>query len=206
MVARQLARRGITDPRVLKAMGAVPRERFVPASLAESAYEDSALPIGHRQTISQPWIVAAICQGLELLGSEEVLEIGTGSGYSAAVLAEMSRRVVSIELVPELADRARTTLADLEIANVEVRTGDGSIGAAEDESFDAIAVHAAAPKVPPALASALRMGGRMVIPLSSGREEMLIAIRRVEDGGETRFEQTPIAACRFVPLLGESGF
>jgi len=206
MVARQLAARGITDARVLAAMGSVPRERFVPAAVAESAYEDSALPIGHRQTISQPWIVAAICQGLELGGDEDMLEVGTGSGYSAAVLAALSSQVVSIELVHELAERARATLADLGVANVEVRTGDGSAGPVEGESFDAIAVHAAAPAVPPALAVALRPGGRLVIPLSEGRDEMLVAIRRTDDGRDPRFERTAIAPCRFVPLLGQSGF
>ena len=206
MVARQLAARGITDARVLAAMGSVPRERFVPAAVAESAYEDSALPIGHRQTISQPWIVAAICQGLELGGDEDMLEVGTGSGYSAAVLAALSSQVVSIELVHELAERARATLADLGVANVEVRTGDGSAGPVGGESFDAIAVHAAAPVVPPALAVALRPGGRLVIPLSEGRDEMLVAIRRTDDGRDPRFERTAIAPCRFVPLLGQSGF
>ncbi len=206
MVAIQLRARAIDDERVLAAMGTVPRERFVPSAVAESAYEDSALPIGHRQTISQPWIVAAICQGLELRGGEEVLEVGTGSGYSAAVLAALSSWVVSIELVPELAEQARASLADLGVANVEVRTGDGGAGPAEGESFDAIAVHAAAPALPPALARALRPGGRLVIPLSEGREEMLVAIRRIDDGNDPRFERTAIAPCRFVPLLGQSGF
>ncbi len=200
MVTTQLRAGEIGDERVLAAMGSVPRERFVPEP--ERAYDDSALQIGHGQTISQPWIVAAICQALELGGSEDVLEIGTGSGYSAAVLALLCQRVVSIERLPELAARARRTLDDLGIAGVEVRTGDGSLGPAAGETFDAIAVHAAAPRVPPALAGALRPGGRLVIPLAERGHENLVALRR--NGSE--LERTEIAPCRFVPLVGESGF
>ena len=145
MVERQLHRRGIDDERVLDAMAEVPRELFVPESVRESAYNDSALPIGHEQTISQPWIVAAICQAMELRGSEKVLEVGTGSGYSAAVLARLAAEVITIERVPELADRARAALGDLGIAGVEVVIGDGSAGLPDRSPFDAIAVHAAAP-------------------------------------------------------------
>lgn len=206
MVATQLRARGIGDERVLEAMASVPRERFVPDSVRASAYDDSALPIGHNQTISQPWIVAAICQGLELRGGEEVLEIGTGLGYSAAVLARLSDRVVSVEVLPELAERARESLAELSFANVEVRTGDGGLGPKPGESFEAIAVHAAAPALPPALAAALRPGGRLVIPLSTGRDDTLVAVRRTDDGAEPRYESTAIAPCRFVPLVGQAGF
>src|SRR3954453_10991690 len=143
MVERQLRRRGIEDERVLAAMGEVPRERFLPVSLREQAYADSALPIGEEQTISQPWIVAAICQALELEGSELVLEVGTGSGYSAAVLARLAAHVVSIERRRSLSGAAAEVLGSLGIGNVEIVVGDGSLGAPQRAPFDAIAVHAA---------------------------------------------------------------
>ena len=167
MVERQLRRRGIGDQRVLEAMAAVPRERFVPEPYARRTYADSALPIGHEQTISQPWIVAAICQAMELRGSEKVLEVGTGSGYSAAVLARLAAEVITIERVPELADRARAALGDLGIAGVEVVMGDGSAGLPDRAPFDAIAVHAAAPGPPPTLVTQLEIGGRLVVPIAS---------------------------------------
>src|SRR5215207_10296040 len=166
MVERQLRRRGIADERVLAAMGEVPREAFVPERVRRRAYHDGALPIGAGQTISQPWIVAAICQGLELAGDELVLEIGTGSGYSAAVLARLGREVVSIERFAELATPARETLAELGISNVEVRVGDGSRGAADRAPFGAIAVHATAPAAPATLLAQLERGGRLVVPIS----------------------------------------
>jgi protein-L-isoaspartate(D-aspartate) O-methyltransferase len=139
MVERQLHRRGISDERVLEAMGQVPREHFVPESVRRSAYNDSALPIGHEQTISQPWVVAAICQALHLNGGENLLEIGTGSGYSAAVLAHLADHVVSVERVPELGETARQRLDELGIENVEVIVGDGSRGHPEGAPYDAIA-------------------------------------------------------------------
>lgn len=208
MVERQLRRGGIRDERVLEAMGAVPRELFVPEKRRKHAYDDGALPIGCGQTISQPWVVAAICEGLELTGDEEVLEVGTGSGYSAAVLARLARRVLSIELVEELAAGARETLHRLGYENVEVRAGDGSGAVGEAQSFDAIAVHAAAPSLPPALARALRPGGRLVIPIAEGDADMLVAFARIDDGAtdEPQLRRRPIAPCRFVPLLGEGGF
>src|SRR3954468_13462098 len=141
MVERQLRRRGIEDERVLEAMGEVPREAFLPEGLRDRAYEDSALPIAAGQTISQPWIVAAICQALELEGSELVLEVGTGSGYSAAVLARLAVHVVSIERHETLAAAARAALAEVGASNVELVVGDGSLGVAERAPFDAIAVH-----------------------------------------------------------------
>jgi protein-L-isoaspartate(D-aspartate) O-methyltransferase len=202
MVERQLRRRGIGDQRVLAAMGAVPRELFVPEGLRSRAYADSALPIGEGQTISQPWIVAAICQALRLEGGERVLEVGTGSGYSAAVLSLLAAQVVGIELEPELAVRARRALAELEAPNVEVIVGDGSRGLPDRAPFDAIAVHAAAPAPPRALLDQLAEGGRLVAPVSAGEAEMLTAFRR---RGE-RFETEEIGPCRFVPLRGEEGF
>jgi protein-L-isoaspartate(D-aspartate) O-methyltransferase len=208
MVERQLRRGGIRDERVLEAMGTVPREAFVPPRRRKRAYDDGALPIGHGQTVSQPWIVAAICEALELRGDEEVLEIGTGSGYSAAVLAMLARRVVSIEIVEELAAQARIVLRELGYDNVEVLVGDGSVDAAEPQSYDAIAVHAAAPALPGPLARALRPGGRLVIPIAEDHADMLVAFRRTDDGSgdEPRLKRRGIAPCRFVPLVGEGGF
>jgi len=202
MVERQLRRRGIDDERVLAAMAAVPRERFVSERLGRRAYADSALPIADNQTISQPWIVAAICQGLELTGSETVLEIGTGSGYSAAVLAPLAERVISIERMPELVSSARAALAELEVANVEVRLGDGTRGAPEEAPFEAIAVHATAPAPPPSLLAQLAEGGRLVIPLADEGVDLLTAFKLA--GGE--IARRVIAPCRFVPLVGEEGY
>ena len=208
MVERQLRRGGIADERVLVAMGKVPREMFVPADRRRRAYDDSALPIGHGQTVSQPWVVAAICEALDLAGSEDVLEIGTGSGYSAAVLAELARSVLSIELIPELAQRARATLAALAYRNVEVLAGDGTGDVAGPQSYDAIAVHAAAPGLPPALVRALRPNGRLVIPIAERDADLLVAFHRTDDGqaNDPQLSRHPIAPCRFVPLLGEGGF
>ncbi|MDX6595706.1 MAG: protein-L-isoaspartate(D-aspartate) O-methyltransferase, partial [Solirubrobacterales bacterium] len=155
MVERQLRRRGIEDERVLEAMGQVPREAFVPARQRHRAYADSALPIAAEQTISQPWIVAAICQALELRGSERVLEVGTGSGYSACVLAQLAAEVISVERHETLALQAREALASLAVTNVELVIGDGSRGLPERAPFEAIAVHATAPAPPPALVSQL---------------------------------------------------
>jgi protein-L-isoaspartate(D-aspartate) O-methyltransferase len=202
MVERQLRRRGIEDERVLAAMAAVPREAFVPAARRHRAYADSALPIGEGQTISQPWIVAAICQALQLRGSERVLEIGTGSGYSAAVLARLAAEVLSVERHQSLADPARKTLGRLGVANVEVILGDGSRGLAERAPFEAIAVHAAAPAPPPALLRQLAEGGRLVVPIATGEVEMLTVLRR--RGEEVEVEE--IGPCRFVPLIGEEGY
>ena len=203
MVERQLRRRGIEDERVLEAMGAVPRELFVEDRLAGRAYADSALPIGDEQTISQPWVVAAICQALELTGGEAVLEVGTGSGYSAAVLALLAGRVVSIERYESLATEAAARLDRLGLGDrVEVRVGDGSLGAPDDAPFDAIAVHASAPAPPPALLEQLRPGGRLVVPVAEPGADVLTLIRRTDDG----YEQRRLAPCRFVPLVGEHGF
>jgi protein-L-isoaspartate(D-aspartate) O-methyltransferase len=202
MVERQLRRRQISDERVLAAMAAVPRERFVPAELRHRAYADSALPIGEGQTISQPWIVAAICQALELDGDELVLEVGTGSGYSACVLSHLAARVISIERLPSLAAQAGEAIEALGRANVELVVGDGSRGSPRRAPFDGIAVHAAAPAPPRALLEQLADGGRLVVPIAAGSADVLTVFRRRGDV----VSATDIGPCRFVPLLGEEGF
>jgi protein-L-isoaspartate(D-aspartate) O-methyltransferase len=202
MVERQLRRRGIGDERVLAAMAEVPREHFVPENVKRSAYNDSALPIGHEQTISQPWVVAAICQALHLQGDEKVLEIGTGSGYSAGVLSKLAKRVVSIERVPELGETARQKLDELGIGNVDVIVGDGSRGHPEDAPYDAIAVHAATPEAPHSLLAELASDGRLVVPIATGSADLLVAF--VRENGDLR--QETIGPCRFVPLIGAEGF
>ncbi len=202
MVEHQLRQRGISDERVLLAMERVPRELFVPEALRQNAYEDGALPIGHGQTISQPFIVATICALLALDGHERVLDVGTGSGYQAAVLAEMAREVVTIERIPELAEGARTALANAGYERVEVRVGDGSLGVPDRAPFAAIAVAAAAPTLPRALYSQLEEGGRLVVPRGSRWGQELVLVVRTPDGPQ---ERTSVP-CRFVPLLGEEGF
>ena len=202
MVRRQLAARDIGDERVLEAMAAVPREAFVPEHLRKRAYDDGALPIGHDQTISQPWVVAAIAQALGLTGPESVLEIGTGSGYSTAILAHLADRVVSLERVPELAETARKRLAELGVDNAEVVCADGSRGHGAGASYDAIAVHAATPEVPHSLLGQLADGGTLVVPIATGSSDLLTAFHR-RNGGLT---QETIGPCRFVPLIGAEGF
>jgi protein-L-isoaspartate(D-aspartate) O-methyltransferase len=202
MVERQLRRRGIDDERVLAAMGEVPREVFVPERQRGRAYADSALPIGEGQTISQPWIVAAICQALKLGGSERVLEVGSGSGYSAAVLSRLAAEVVGVERHPALAAGARRTLDALGVANVELTVGDGTRGVPERSPFEAIAVHATAPAPPQTLLAQLADGGRMVVPIAAEGADLLTLFRRA--GAELTREE--IAPCRFVPLIGEEGF
>jgi protein-L-isoaspartate(D-aspartate) O-methyltransferase len=195
MVERQLRRRGITDERVLKAMETVPRELFLPEGQRKRAYRDGAVRIGEGQTMSQPWIVACMAQLLELDGSETVLEVGSGSGYAAAVLSLLAREVVTIERVASLAERARRVLAELGYDNVEVRTGDGSLGAADRAPFGGISVTATARDQPPrALFDQLAPGAALVCPVERGRQELLVRFR---DG-----EEQAVAAVRFVPLLG----
>jgi protein-L-isoaspartate(D-aspartate) O-methyltransferase len=202
MVDRQLRRRGISDERVLAAMARVPREHFVPEDVRRSSYNDSALPIGYDQTISQPWVVAAICQALDLDRDEVVLEIGTGSGYSAAVLSKLARRVISIERVPQLGETARERLSELGVANVEVIVGDGSRGHPADAPYEAIAVHAATPEAPHSLLGELAAGGRLVVPIATGSADLLTAFIRTDEG----LRQETIGPCRFVPLIGAEGF
>ena len=202
MVDTQLRRRGIRDERVLAAMERVPREAFVPPELQDEAYADSALPIGHEATISQPYMVAAICELLGLGGNERVLDVGTGSGYQAAVLAELADEVVTIERVPELAESARAALAAAGYGRVEVHVGDGTLGVPERAPFDAIAVAAAAPELPHALYEQLRPGGRIVVPVGRRRAQRLELVVRSPEGPAV-LRSVP---CRFVPLLGAEGF
>jgi len=202
MVERQLRRRGIDDERVLAAMAAVPRELFVDDSLRGRAYADGALPIAAGQTISQPWIVAAMCQAMELEGGETVLDVGSGSGYSTAILARLAGRVIGIERHEILVARSRDALARLGVANVEVRAGDGTLGAPEAAPFDAIAVAATGPAPPPSLVAQLAEGGRLVMPVAAGGTELLTVYRRIGD----ELAERAIAPCRFVPLLGAEGF
>lgn len=202
MVDRQLRRRGIEDERVLDAMEAVPRERFVPEGARPRAYDDGALPIGRGQTISQPWIVAAICQALGLEGTELVLEVGAGSGYSATVLARLARSVIAIEREPQLVAEARERLTALGVENVELIEGDGSVGLPARGPFDGIAVHATAPGPPRTLLEQLASRGRLVAPVATDAIEMLTLFRRADGDVET----IAIAPCRFVPLLGEEGY
>jgi protein-L-isoaspartate(D-aspartate) O-methyltransferase len=198
MVARQLQRRDITDPRVLIAMGKVPRHRFVPEALASQAYADHPLPIGSGQTISQPYIVALMTQWAEVHSGDRVLEVGTGSGYQAAVLAELTDRVFSIELVPELAWQAATRLKDLGYGRIQVRCGDGYQGWPEAAPFDAILVTAAAPRVPSSLEQQLKEGGRLVIPLGDPHGgQTLVKLRKVQ-GKLAKAASLPVM---FVPLV-----
>ena len=180
MVQDQLVRRGITDQRVLRAMGRVPRELFVPEHLRHEAYDDHPLPIGQGQTISQPYIVALMAEALELKGRERVLDIGTGSGYAAAVLACMALEVFSMEKIPELARQAENNLRDAGFSQVRVRCGDGSLGWPEAAPFDGICVAAGAPAVPDALKEQLSVGGRLVIPVGQehGLQRLLCITRR----------------------------
>jgi protein-L-isoaspartate(D-aspartate) O-methyltransferase len=196
-IDRQLRSRGIHDERVLGAMRRVPRELFVPAALRRLAYADEALPLGAGQTVSQPYVVAFICQGLALDGHERVLDVGTGSGYQAAVLAELGGEVHSIERIPELAEGARAALAAAGYARVDVHEGDGSVGLPEHAPYDAIAVAAATTGVPPELWAELREGGRMVVPVGGRDVQELAVLERTPDG--VRVVEAVWA--RFVPLL-----
>jgi protein-L-isoaspartate(D-aspartate) O-methyltransferase len=198
MVAEQIASRGVRDEKTLAAMRKVPRHLFVPPAVAGQAYDDHPLPIGHGQTISQPYIVAFMTEALDLAGDETVLEIGTGSGYQAAVLAEIVPRVYSIEIVAPLAEEAGTRLRDLGYSNVEVRAGDGYQGWPEAAPFDAIIVTAAAPRIPEPLKEQLRDGGRLVLPVGDEWQELVVVTRRGD-----RFEEKHVLAVRFVPMTGE---
>ena len=202
MVTQQLVARDIEDERVLAAMRTVPRELFVPQELRPRAYDDAALPIGSGQTISQPYMVAAIAQALALRGRERVLDVGTGSGYQAAVLAELADEVHTIERVPELADRARRSLAAAGYDRVRVHVGDGTLGLPDAAPFDAIAVAAAAPGVPESLYEQLAERGRLVLPVGTRRGQELELVVRSPEGPAT-LRSIP---CRFVPLLGAEGF
>jgi protein-L-isoaspartate(D-aspartate) O-methyltransferase len=204
MVEQQLAGRGISDPRVLDAFRAVPREAFLKPEMAEFAYRDTPLPIAAGQTISQPYIVAVTTEALGLTGAERVLEVGTGSGYAAAILSRLAREVFTVERLEPLADEARERLARLGYRNVHVLCGDGTLGWAEHAPYDAIAVAAGGPEVPKALLSQLAPNGRLVIPV--GPDESSQSLVRVVREGDQRFRREPIMSVRFVPLIGEQGW
>ena len=197
-----LREKGIRDLAVLRAVATVPRHRFVPQSVVHRAYEDSALPIAAGQTISQPYVQARSLEALRLTGSEKVLEVGAGSGYQTALLAELAGNVIAVERVATLAEQARATLAGLGFRNVSLVLGDGTLGWRSLAPFDAIVVAAASPDVPRPLAEQLAPGGRMVIPIGDRREQILMLVEKV--GQELR--QAPLSDVRFVPLLGEFGF
>jgi protein-L-isoaspartate(D-aspartate) O-methyltransferase len=197
-IERQLVRRGIRDERVLAAMAAVPRERFVPEGHVDAAYEDGPVPLPFGQTISQPYMVAVTCEALALEGGERVLDVGTGSGYAAAVLAELAGEVHTIERIPELAESARTALEETGYGRVVVHVGDGSLGDPEHGPFDAIAVAAAAPEIPAALWRQLGEGGRIALPLRTGRHAQRLCVLQRLASGPRLIASVP---ARFVPLV-----
>jgi protein-L-isoaspartate(D-aspartate) O-methyltransferase len=199
MVAEQIAARNITDARVLAAMAAVPRHRFVPEAIRESAYGDYPLPIGEEQTISQPYIVALMSELARVEPGDRVLEVGTGSGYQAAVLGAMGVEVWSIEIVEPLANTARARLAELGYDRVHVRHGDGYRGWPEHAPFDAILITAAPPRIPEPLKGQLRVGGRLIVPVGRHNQE-LVVVTRTERG----FEEEAVLPVRFVPMTGEA--
>lgn len=202
MVDEQLIPRGINEPRVLSAMRKVPRHLFVEEALQDRAYGDYALPIGEKQTISQPYMVALMTEALELSGSEIVLEIGTGSGYQAAILAELSRQVYSIERIASLALRARKVIEDLGYKNVDIKIYDGTLGWEEKAPFDGIIVTASAPDIPKSLTDQLKLGGRLIIPIGTRHFQTLIKVVKKKDG----LVKMPLTECVFVPLIGAYGW
>ena len=204
MVKRQLAGRGINDPRVLDAFRAVPRELFVPETLLEFAYDDSPLPIGAEQTISQPYIVALMLQAARIAPGARVLEIGAGSGYAAALIGQIAGAVIAIERHDELARAAEERIQHLGINNVRILVADGSGGWPEEAPYDAILLAAAGPIVPPALLRQLTIGGALVMPL--GERDEVQRLIRIAKHGEESFERDDLGAVRFVPLIGAGGF
>ena len=202
MVQSQLIPRGIRDPKVLAAMRKVPRHLFVEEALRSQAYGDFPLPIGEQQTISQPYIVAFMTEALELTGTEKVLEIGTGCGYQAAILAEIVPQVYSIERLPELAAKARRTLEALRYFNVKIKVGDGTLGWPEEAPFDAIIVTAAAPGIPRPLLDQLAVGGRLIIPVGDRFTQTLDVVHKTPEGLKHDYR----GGCRFVKLIGTYGW
>jgi len=197
MVKEQIEGRGVKDPLTLAALRKVPRHHFVPEAAASEAYGDFPLPIGHGQTISQPYIVAFMTETLGLRGGEKVLEVGTGSGYQSAVLSEIASRVYTIEIVPELAEEARARLARLGYRNVEVRSGDGYLGWPEAAPFDSIIVTAAAPRIPEPLKQQLKDGGRLVLPVGDEYQELILVTRH-----GSLYDERRVLPVRFVPMTG----
>lgn len=202
MVETQLMGRGIRNPRVLDAMRRVPRHLFVEEALKEQAYSDYPLPIGEKQTISQPYIVALMSEALDLKGDEKVLEIGTGSGYQAAILAELAERVFSIERFPPLAYRANQILQKLGYQNILIRVADGSLGWPDEAPFDGIMATAGTPRIPQPLVDQLRVGGRLVLPVGDRLSQELILVERTPEG----IHKTDLGGVRFVDLIGKWGW
>lgn len=205
MINSHLMARGITDERVLKTMATVPRHLFVDEGIQDQAYSDKPLPIGSRQTISQPYIVGLMTEALELKGTEKVLEIGTGCGYQTAILAELADRVFSIERIASLAFRAQKTLDSLHYYNILIRAGDGTYGWSEESPFDAIIATAGAPKIPETLKEQLAVGGKLVIPIGSQSSQTLLRITRMSKKTDD-MEIEDLCGCRFVDLIGEYGW
>ena len=205
MVDTQIRVRGISDQRVLKAMEKIPRHLFVDEGLIDQAYNDNPLPIERRQTISQPYIVALMSEAMALTGREKVLEIGTGSGYQTAILAELAERVFSIERIAVLATGARRVLDALNDYNVAIRVGDGTYGWREESPFEAIMVTAGAPRIPRLLIEQLAVGGRLVIPVGSRNTQALLRLTRMSEDPED-LKQEDLGGCRFVDLIGEHGW
>ena len=202
MIEQDIRRRGVRDPRVLDAMATIPRERFVPPAVRTSAYEDHPLPIDFGQTISQPFIVAYMTELLVVTPEDKVLEVGTGSGYQTAVLARLARVVHSVERIDALRERAAETIAGLQLTNIFLHSGDGSLGLPAFAPFDRIIVTAAAPRIPPSLVEQLGDGGRLVIPVGGPTEQTVVCV--VREGSRT--VETPMLACRFVKLIGREGW
>ena len=198
MVAEQIAARGVKDPLTLAALRRVPRHLFVPEASRAQAYDDHPLPIGHGQTISQPYIVAFMTEALGLQGGETVLEIGTGSGYQAAVLSLIAARVYTIEIVEPLAEESRRRLSALGYANAFVRAGDGYRGWPESGPFDAIIVTAAAPRIPETLKAQLKEGGRLIVPVGDDSQELVVVVRQ-----GSRYDERRVLPVRFVPMTGQ---
>jgi protein-L-isoaspartate(D-aspartate) O-methyltransferase len=203
MIQEQIVARGITTPHLLEVLLKIPRHLFVQEAMAVQAYSDGPLPIGEKQTISQPYMVALMTDLLELGNKDHVLEIGTGSGYQTAILASLVRRVWTIERIRPLAMQARKILDSLHLLNVNIKVGDGTLGWPEEGPFDAILVTAGAPAIPETLAAQLAPGGRMVIPVGDESSQTLVRIRKAPDG--TLTQETGIG-CRFVPLIGQQGW
>jgi len=206
MVERQLRARGIADRRLLGAFELIPREDFVRRRDRRRAYADEALSLRGGQTISQPYMVAALIEALELRGPERVLEVGTGSGYSTALLALLAAEVISIERIGELADSARARLAAAGVANAEVIEADGSLGWPAGAPYDAIAIHARVPGEPRSLLGQLRPGGRLIAPIATGLDETLTIFRRLDDDAGPQIQREELSRCRFVPLIGAEGY
>jgi protein-L-isoaspartate(D-aspartate) O-methyltransferase len=203
MVETQIIARGVTDRRVIDAMLKLPRHLFVQEAMAAQAYNDTSLPIGERQTISQPYMVAIMSEILQLTGTERVLEIGTGSGYQAALLAHLARRVYTIERIPALASRARKLFDTLGLTNISMKIDDGSRGWAAEAPFEAIIVTAGAPEIPQALLGQLSPEGRLLVPVGDQDSQLLTLVKKSADGGFTVEKSTP---CRFVKLIGSEGW